>query len=92
MKAEHTPEQLALARKIAAYHYARKDILDEAGQKKVLAGEFDHWSQVQVALAAIVETTERMKAMLDRCKEPCPDCWDAIERGDHLKDPSHADG
>lgn len=75
MTAEHTPEQLALAKRIA------DNLCPEVWPCHEIA--------LEAALAAIVETTERIKAMLDRCKEPCPDCWDAIERGDHLKDPSH---
>ena len=38
------------------------------------------------ALAAIIETSERIERMLDKCNDPCPQCWEAFSKGDHLDD------
>lgn len=56
-----SPEQLAMARRIAAdgYYPLREDqVLVPCGRERILSGDMDHTVQVQTALAAIIETTE----------------------------------
>lgn len=100
---EHTPEQLALARKIVARHYQSIRDHDYAGW--VLKGEKDRIPGMAIALAAIVETTELAMKLaadhVDQCEDTArgrarnataKDIYDALRSYAHLEDPSHADG
>lgn len=60
MKDEATPEQLEMARRIAANECAA------ASWKRAIAlGEMDDWHGVKIALSAIIATTELAAKMLD---------------------------
>lgn len=63
---EHTPEQLALARKCAAQYWQTGEESDESAARRILSGEWDDQAYVQAALAAIVETTERTVRMVEQ--------------------------
>ena len=63
-----TPEQVAMARRIAAdgYYPLREDqALVPYGRERILSGDMDHTVQVQTALAAIIETTEAAAKLAD---------------------------
>lgn len=84
MKAEPTPEMIAMARRIHAEH-------DPDKAYQYLDGSRDDYPDVKATLAAIIETTNGIQRLLGNCAEPCPQCWEAIERGDHLKEQSNAE-
>ena len=92
---EPTAEELALARKCVADHHARTNLVDENGQKMILAGKFDHWSEIQIALAAIREATELSAKLVDDLNKHGPymaiGAAQALRSYAHLKDTSHAD-
>lgn len=77
-----TPKQLVMARRIAASQMPPGHPFTVA----VETGNADHFQEVQIALAAIIEMSERIERMLDKCNDPCPQCWEAFSKGDHLDD------
>lgn len=62
-----TPEQMDLARKIVAQHYFNIRDPDYAGW--VLKGAKDGATHIQIALAAIIETTERAAKLVEEFGE-----------------------
>ena len=93
-----TPEQLALARYVYWQYMERtaaeKGVAVGLGEKeKCLRGDFDHQHGVQIALAAIIETSERAAGLAENYKFPSG--WvgndgqaiiaDALRSGEHLK-------
>ncbi len=90
--AEATPAQLAIARRIYADYMrrtltARGDEYDDALIREVTDGMHDGTHGVQIALAAIIETSERAAKYAAACPpDESRELIAAIRKGDHLND------
>lgn len=102
MTAEHTPEQLALARRCAAKYWQTGAASDEMAARRILSGEWDDQAYVRAALAAIRETTELAYALaanhadqsddtaVGRARNgTARDIYEALRTNAHLKGEAH---
>jgi len=92
---KHTPAQLAMARRIYADYMrrtltSRGDEYDDALIREVTDGLHDAKHGVQIAIAAIIETTERAAAFVAGmpADEPRELIATALRKGDFLGEKS----
>ena len=101
MKDEATPEQLAMARRICA-SVCGSDAVGRVAAREFLRGDADDESDMRIALAAIIETTELAYKLaadhVDQCDDTAVgrarnatarDIYEALRSGDHLKGQDH---